>query len=144
MPDHFNPRGGIHMEHEEAFVKAFLTSEKRARWAQYLSNPKRRNEILNRLNRHLPFLPELACEVPGEQDFPMELEKLLKAKGAGSTCHVIANGLKVDGRDLPLSEALNEICMHPLGAVLSCLPGRLAYYKPESPLPGVILERLSK
>ncbi len=129
------------MNPEEAFVKAFLTSEKRARFIQFLSTPKRRKEILNRLSHDLPYLPDFATEVPGAQDFPDELEKLLKAKGAGPSCHVIADGLKADGRDLPLSEALNLICMHELGAVLSCVPGRLAYYKPASPGGGIILER---
>ncbi len=129
------------MNPEEAFVKAFLPSEKRARFIQYLSHPKRRKEILNRLSHELPYLFDFATEVPSEQDFPDELEKLLKAKGAGPICHVIADGLKADGRDLPLSEALNLICMHELGAVLSCVPGRLAYYKPSSPGCGIILER---
>jgi hypothetical protein len=51
------------------------------------------------------------------------------------------DGLKADGRELPLREALMLICMHRSGAILSCLPGRLAYYKPESPAPGILLER---
>jgi len=130
------------MGHEDAFVKAFLASGKRARWAQFLSNSKRRKEILERLNHDLPYLTALATEVPSAQDFPGELERLLKAKGAGPTCHVIANGLKIDGRELPLADVLFAICMHEAGAVLSCLPGRLAYYKPQSPGHGILLERL--
>ncbi len=129
------------MEHEAALVKAFLTSEKRARWSQYLADTKRRKEILARMSVGLPFISELGTEVPGELDFPMELEKLLKAKGAGPACHVIVDGLKIDGRELPLSEALRAICMHERAAILSCLPGRLAYYKPSSPGRGIILER---
>jgi len=132
------------MDHEAAFVKGFIASAKQARWAQFLSNTKRRKEILNQLDHNLPYIPELGTEVPGSQDFPAELERLLKAKGAGPTCHVMVNGLKIDGRELPLAEALNAICMHECGAVLSCMPGRLAYYKPESPNRGVILERLAR
>lgn len=129
------------MNHEEAFTKAFITSEKRARFIQALANPKRRKEMLERLGQHLPYLPGFATEVPGWQDFPEELEKLLLAKGAGPTCHVVADGLKADGRELPLRQALDLICLHERGAILSCLPGRLAYYKPESPGPGILLER---
>jgi hypothetical protein len=129
------------MEHEEAFAKAFLPSEKRARFIQYLSQPKRRKEMLSQLDHHLPYEPAFATEVPGELDFPGELEKLLKAKGAGASCYVIANGLKADGRVLPLGEALLQICMHGSGAILSCLPGRLAYYRPGSPEPGILFER---
>lgn len=128
------------MGHEEAFAKAFITSEKRARFIQFLAAPKRRKEMLERLNHDLPYLSKYAIEVPGEQDFPDGLETLLRAKGAGPTCHVIADRLKADGRELPLLEALNQVCLHEFGAILSCVPGRLAYYKPESPGPGIILE----
>ena len=132
------------MNPEEAFAKAFLPSEKRARFIQHLADPKKRREMLERLNRDLPYMPGFATEVPGSQDFPSELEKLLRAKGAGPTCHVLADGLKADGRELPLREALNLVCMHERGAILCCLPGRLAYYKPESPRPGLILERVER
>ena len=131
------------MNHEAAFAKAFLPSEKRARFVQILAQPKRRKEMLTQLNGHLPYLPAFAMTVPGEQDFPDALVALLAAKGAGPTCHVIVDGLKADGRELPLREALMLICLHRSGAILSCLPGRLAYYKPESPAPGIILERSS-
>jgi len=129
------------VNHEAAFAKAFLPSEKRARFVQILAQPKRRKEMLTQLNGHLPYLPAFAMTVPGEQDFPDALVALLAAKGAGPTCHVIVDGLKADGRELPLREALMLICMHRSGAILSCLPGRLAYYKPESPASGIILER---
>ena len=132
------------MNHEEAFAKAFLPSEKRARFIQHLADPKKRREMLERLSDGLPYMPGFATEVPSKQDFPSELEKLLQAKGAGPSCHVIADGLKADGRELPLREALNLVCMHELGAILSCLPGHLAYYKPESPRAGLILERVER
>jgi hypothetical protein len=131
----------VSTDHEEAFAKAFLPSEKRARFTQFLAQPKRRKEALVQLSRGLPCLPEFAIEVPGPQDFPEELEKLLTARGAGPTCHVIADGLKADGRELPLREALRLVCLHGPGAILSCIPGRLAYYKPPSPRPGILLER---
>ena len=130
------------MDHEGLFVKAFLRSEKQARWAQFLASAKRRREILDRLNRDLPYQAALATVVPSHQDFPVELERLLRAKGAGPTCHVMVAGLKLDGRELPLAEALQAICLQGSGAVLSCLPGRLAYYRPESPGAGILLERL--
>jgi hypothetical protein len=129
------------MNHEEAFVQAFLLSAKRARFIQHLGDRKRRRDMLVRLSEGLPYMPGFATEVPSHQDFPAELEKLLLARGAGPTCHVIAGGLKADGRELPLRDALTLVCMHELGAVLSCCPGRLAYYKPASPAPGILLER---
>ena len=52
------------MDHEGAFVKAFLRSEKQARWAQFLASAKRRHEILDRLNHDLPYLAALGTVVP--------------------------------------------------------------------------------
>ena len=126
------------MEHEAAFVQAFLLSAKRARFAQFLAGPKRRKEMEERLIS-LPLLPGRFQAVPGHQDFPQALEALLKAKGAGATCHVICCLHKADGRELPLREALDLVCMQASGAILSCLPGRLAYYKPPSPGAGLLL-----
>jgi hypothetical protein len=129
------------LNHEEAFARAFLPSEKRARFIQLLAQPRRRPEMLAQLDGRLPYLAAFAPVVPSDQDFPEALEQLLIAKGAGPTCHVLVAGLKADGRELPLGEALRTICLHRSGAILSCLPGRLAYYKPESPAPGILLER---
>jgi hypothetical protein len=129
------------MGHEEAFAKAFITSEKRARFLQFLADSKRRKELLERLGHALPCIPAFAAEVPPSLDFPDELEKLLQGKGAGPTCHVIAAGLKADGRELPLREALIQVCLSGSGAILSFLPGRLAYYRPAAPGAGILLER---
>ena len=127
--------------HEAAFAKAFLPTEKRARFVQNLAQTKRRKEVLVQLNDHLPYLRGYATPVPSEQDFPLELEKLLIAKGAGATCHLISEGLKADGHELPLSEALRLICLHDSGAILSCVAGHLAYYRPAPPGAGILLER---
>lgn len=129
------------MDHETAFVKAFIKREKWARYLQLLSNSKRREEILIRLNHKLDYLPALAVAVPEDQDFPEALERLLRARVAPDTCHVLVNGLRIDGCEVPLREALDTICMHMYGSILSCIPGQLAYYRPEAPGYGVILAR---
>ncbi|GLH68723.1 hypothetical protein GETHPA_02560 [Geothrix rubra] len=129
------------MDHEAEFTRAFLASAKRARFIQALAQPKHRGEALAQLDEDLPYMPGFATEVPSAQDFPAELEKLLRAKGAGPTCHVMALELKADGRELPLREALDQICLQGSGAILSCLPGQLAYYRPAAPGRGILFER---
>lgn len=121
--------------------EAFLASAKCACFIQAPAHPKHRREALVQLDGNLPCMSGFAIEVPGVQDFPEELETLLRSKGAGLTCHVIADGLKVDGRELPLREALNQICMLGSGAILSCIPGQLAYHRPAAPGRGIPLER---
>lgn len=129
------------MDHEPAFVKAFLKREKWARSLQLLANRRRRGEILVRLNHKLDDLPDWAMEIPEDQDHPEALAALLTAKGAPATCHVLVKELRVDGCEVPLREALNAICLHRYGSVLSCIPGHLAYYRPEAPGRGVLLIR---
>ncbi len=66
---------------------------------------------------------------------------MLKSKGAGETCHIISDIIELDGLDLPLRDALEEIESYILGSILCCVPGRLAYYKPEDPGTRYILEK---
>ncbi len=129
------------MDPEAAFVRAFLPKEKWARYLQLLPNRHRRGEVLVSLNRTLEVLPGCAREVPEEEDFPEALEMMLLAHGAPPTCHVVASGLRLDGREVPLGEALHATCLHPFGSLLLCLPGRLALHRPQAPGRSVLLEK---
>ncbi len=127
-------------EHEIGFVTSFVIPVRRDRYLSMLGNPKRRRKILDRLNHAQDIDFSLARRVPpvcsGDS-----LSVLLKRLGAGDTCHVIADSSEMDGHTLPLREALWRARFHGFGVVVSCLPGRLCFYKPESPTPGFILER---
>jgi hypothetical protein len=116
---------------EEAFVNAFIVREKRSRYLQFLASSKRRREILDRLNHTLDYDPALATRLPSEHQSADAVERLLKQKGAGATCHLIADSHNVDGQDLPLKEALTQAVTHDFGLIVCCVPGRLAFYKAE-------------
>ncbi len=117
---------------EAAFVKAFIVKDKQERYLQLLASPKRRREILDRFNHNLDFDPKYASVVPKELWTVDQLAHLLKARGAGETCHVIADSLDCDDQDLPLRDALAEVIAHDFGSVLCCVPGQLALYKAEA------------
>ena len=127
-------------EHEIAFVSSFIIPERRERYLSLLGNPKRRGKVLNRLNHSQDVDLSLARQMPpgciGES-----LAVLLEQMGAGETCYVIADASDMDGQTLPLREALWRASVHGFGVVVSCLPGRLCFYKPESPTTGFILEK---
>ena len=57
--------------------------------------------------------------------------QLLKELGAPDRCHVMSSDSDLDGREMDLSDAINEI--RGCGAIASCLPGVLAYFEGESP-----------
>ena len=127
-------------EHEIGFVSSFIIPERRERYLSLLGNPKRRGKLLNRLNHAQDVDLSFARPVPpgciGES-----LAVLLEQMGAGETCYVIADASDMDGQSMDLREALWRASVHGFGAVLSCLPGRLCFYKPESPTTGFILEK---
>jgi len=128
------------MNHEAAFVSAFVVPEKRARYLEFLANPKRRHEILNRLGHFDDFLTQFATETGYQQSGV--LDGLLRARGAGRLAHVISMSEDLDGREMPLLEALEGVLDYPFGSVVSCLPGRLAFYiQHEAPTQGFILEK---
>jgi|SRR6266487_479586 len=118
------------MDHEEAFVSAFVVPEKRARYSDFLRKPKRRVEITRRFNHFFDFVPQLAIQVP--RGMASELVPLLRARGAGDSAHVIGGG-EIDGQELPLAEAIDQAMGEPGGVVISCVPGRLALYIQEFP-----------
>ena len=129
------------MNHEESFVRAFIVPEKRSRYLELLKNPKRRREILARLNHHLDYDASLATEISGADASLENLEQLLRSKGAGDVCHVMGDQLELDGQEVTLAEGLEAVQSHDFGAAILCVSGRLAYYKPEAPANGVILEK---
>jgi hypothetical protein len=117
------------MEHEQAFVSVFVVPEKRARYAAFLSNPKRRFEITNRFSHFFDFVAQRATPVPRDSS----LAALLRKRGAGNVAHVIGGRDGLDGRDMPLEQAIDEAMTDPGGVVISCIPGRLALYLQEFP-----------
>ena len=117
------------MDHEQAFVAVFVVPEKRARYAEFLPKPKRRVEITNRFSHFFDFVPHLATPVPRDSG----LAELLRKRGAGDIVHIIGGRDGLDGRDMPLEDAIDEAMTDPSGLVISCIPGRLALYLQEFP-----------
>jgi len=119
-------------EQEAAFVKAFIVQDKQERYLRLLASPKRRRDILDRFNHNLDFKPEYAELIPQELRTADKVAGLLRARGAGKTCHVIADSLDADGQDMSQTEAVDKVIAHDFGSVLCCLPRRLAFYKAET------------
>jgi hypothetical protein len=118
-------------DHEIAFAHSFIVPEKRRRYIELLSNPKRRFKLLARLNHSSDI--DFSLADPTNDIAAASVATILRNEGAGSMCHVIADASDYDGSDRALSQALEIAYLHPFGIILSCIPGKLAFYKPESP-----------
>ncbi len=66
---------------------------------------------------------------------------MLRERGAPSTCYVLAADSDLDGRELPVGEALEAIIGMSNGAFVSCIPGRLGFYEYESMKSSYLLQR---
>jgi hypothetical protein len=111
-------------EHEIGFVSSFIIPERRERYLNHFQDV------------------DLSLARPVPSGWAVEsVAVLLEKMGAGETCYVIADASDMDGQTLLLREALWRASVHGFAVVLSCLPGRLCFYKPESPTPGFILEK---
>lgn len=122
---------------EEALVSAFIEPTKRARYRQLLANPLRRKKLLDTLNHNADIDPRYATEV----DAGAELLSLLRTRGAPHMCHLISDISELDGRELPLEEALAQITAGSWGTLFGCVPGRLACWIGECGRPVLLMER---
>ena len=117
--------------HEQAFVDSFVQPGRRERAAFCLPNPKKRHELINKFAHHgrdVLILQHLKSIEPSQQN-PRSIYALLRSLGAPSTCHVISN--RIEPNDMELLSALEQVVGDGRGAVISCIPGRLAYFEGE-------------
>jgi hypothetical protein len=127
------PNGGLLSdEHLEALIKAFVAPERRERYLFLARTPKRRTELTNRLAHWRDFDSRRAVTVPADaQASAAAVAQFLQVRGAPGACYVLSESREIDGRVMPLADALAAVVGRGVGTVLSCLPGRLAYYESE-------------
>ena len=124
-------------EHEEKTVTAFSVKEKRERYKSMLSNPKKRSSVLDRLNhlndlneRYVTWLPSNAA-----------VEQLLRQEGSPEKVYVVSDNKDIDGKLMPLDEAVSKAAVGGWGTIVSCIPGQLAYYYDEMGARRAVLKR---
>jgi len=60
-----------------------------------------------------------------------DLNFLLRSLGAPSDCYLISAHTDIDGKTLPLTEALDDVVGNRVGTVVCCIPDKLAYWEGE-------------
>ena len=130
------------VDHEAAVIRAFVQRDKQERFLGFLANPKNRKKLTESLSHFHWFDPRFATPIPWKVDPKLKLwdrhvqgveniHRLLKSKGAGLTCWVLSEDSEIDGRELDLSAALEHVRGREIGTILSCIPGKLAYFESE-------------
>jgi hypothetical protein len=119
------------LHHEIQFIKAFVAPRQRRRLLAMMdmrAGPKRFRDTL----AHALELEErYATKIPPNQQNERDILRLLKSRGAGKECYVISENSPFDSMTCALEDALGNTVGSGLGTILSCLPGKLAYYEGE-------------
>ena len=116
----------MNKEIEEIIVKKFFVKRIQQRVLFELSSSQKRSDVLGRLNI---LRTEFMFQIPKPNSDPAEIEKLLKKHGAGDLCYVMQSHF--DGEELPLTKALEELIWYRGQFIISCVPGKLAYFQDE-------------
>ena len=131
--------------HEHRFIEVFIARELRERYRFLLSSDdaRRRQECLNRLchcrdldERRVEWLPRNPRSTTRDD----EIAAILRGMGSPKEVYVLACACPADGRTLPLLEAIRAVTASGWGAIVSCVPGELAYYFDEEGERRAILE----
>ena len=128
-------------QHEEQFARSFIVPAKRDRYLSLLESSKGRLKLAHGLNHCGDLDMRYAKLVPVGQQNVDAIEKLLKQKGASDICHVMSSKPEIDEQDMPLRKALEETVGQTMGTLISCVPGKLAYFEFEDAGERYILQR---
>lgn len=133
------------MMHERHFVTSFIPKAKQERVLMFLSNPKRRTEFTRGLAHFDGFDARYATPLSGSDIHTVAAAlALLRRKGADRMVWVISENQSLDNRALPLDEALEAIWGGSMGTILSCVPGKLAFFRSEEMKSDTLLQRTEK
>ena len=126
------PQVDLAIEHESAFVRAFIIRECRERYLSQLALPNKRAGLLDRLNHQ--FNKDLDSRWIAESQ-PSSVPS------ADQLCYIIASENEYDGRIVPARDTSEILAAALFGVVVSFAPGKLAVYKDEAPSDVIWLHR---
>lgn len=119
------------MSHEEEVIRAFFMPTKRERYLEMIAKPKKRKKFLLELAHFNALEPRYCFAVPKIEHTADQIAALLIRKGAPPSCWITSEDSDLDGREMPLVDALKQVLGRQIGTFLSCVPGKLAYFEDE-------------
>ena len=123
-------------EHE-AGLALFLEPSSRGRFRHALTSARARSKFTAKL-AHFAHLDErVATKVIDKSLVAAKLHKL----GAPRVCYVMSEDSEIDGRFIPVEDAIRLTVEGDAGSLISCLPGLLGGYVGEEPNAAWILRR---
>ena len=111
------------------FVNNFVIKSKRERYLFFLNSKKNRKKFTNALS-HFKDLDESLMVHPYDgNDITYEL---ISKYNPNEMCYVISENKDYDGKEVPLKEAISNLCEPYVSAsIISCIPGKLIIHQDE-------------
>ncbi|AMV34419.1 hypothetical protein VN12_20005 [Pirellula sp. SH-Sr6A] len=123
--------------HEESLIRSFIQPARRLRWLQCLQSANKRGRMLDRLNHCRDFDTRFTSALSPN----VHVQDVLAARNAPKTCYVLSANDSIDGREMELSDAIEQAKLGGWGTLIGCIPNRLAYYFDECGERQMLLER---
>jgi hypothetical protein len=127
-------------EHELGLA-AFVSDAKRERVLGFLERARTRHKVVERLWHFSDWDPECTVRVPPPFQTPAGVLQELARRGARGAVHVVSATRQLDGLHVDVAEAVQAVVGTSSGTVVSCIPGKLAYFEGEADGDRVILWR---
>jgi hypothetical protein len=124
---------------EQALVQAFVVPKRRSRYINILASQRGREKLRSALGHFADLDPRFATRI--NESSVEGVARLLYKNGAPQRCYVLSESDAIDAEELHLDEALRKVVGQGMGTLLSCTPGKLAYYEGEEPGERYILMR---
>jgi hypothetical protein len=119
------------MDQAENLIRAFVRPQRSSRYLALLGKRDGRVKLRAQLAHFSDLDLRFAEPIAGEDANAAAIERLLRAKGAPASCYCLSESAELDGQELSLAVALEQVVGQGIGTLLSCIPGRLAYYEGE-------------
>jgi hypothetical protein len=130
------------IEIEKRLVAAFVIPQKRSRYNSLLGSRKGRDKLRRSLAHSPDWDPRFVRQIENQK--PHAIYQALRNMGAPRDCYVLSENDRDDAKRMDLLEALVGSVGYGSGSVISCIPGRLAFYEAEGPGVRYILKRDSE
>ena len=119
------------MHNEQTLIAAFVKRSKRDRYREILSNARLRHKFTSELAHFADFDPKYRLPIPSNRLFVGNITIELRRRHCPNIVFAISEDPRLDQKELPLVEALEQVVGRGIGTVLSCIPGCLAFVETE-------------
>lgn len=114
---------------EKSIIFSFYERERRDELLSLSNKESSREAFVEAMLNTKDLEDSCIKKIPPGENLPEKISMLLSGLGAPPSCYVISENEELDGKQCNLKTALEELVESGDGGILSCIPGRLAYFE---------------